>query len=208
MVTVDVPDCGAHVVTKNRYRLEGFVDGEARGYVTDEARIRQYARSAKKLRPLFEKWQPDVFSDTGIPIVVNGENTRWSFKDYHESRSFLCESMIWYFASLCVFPVIDFHEGDMYGYLESVDGVAVNIAVSMHIEQMSALTMYSPFGYWFLMGEEGYGQLDERPLLTRRGVAVDEDGLLVEALAYGVASRLKEVEDKGLDNFQVNGGAW
>ena len=213
-VTVDVPNSGEHIVTKNRYRLEGFIDSRSRGAVTSEGEVRRMTVAANKRRYLFERYQPEVFSETGIPIVIAGESTSLNWQDYSHGKSVSGGYLLCYLVTCGILPCITSYEDDIYGRLETVDGVRMNADVYMRIDRDDALTCpWSPFGLCYLIGNEGSGEYDGNRLFVKRGVSNGSindltepiNDLMVEALAYGIAVRLKELESRGLIVVQERG---
>ena len=175
VITPLVPDMGPHIETRNKYRISEvafrFKDGKVR--TDNSAELINFYQTILKN-------QPGVFSEHGMPfrLTVNTSSTK------HEQKGGW--TFLMFIATVGILPI--YSEYDVHIDLEiSVQGDTV-APVCLHHKGASATTLFSPIAklvaideYKADAGHRGFNKC------TDKG----------EALAYGLAVRLKELEEAG-----------
>ncbi|MBQ3340791.1 MAG: hypothetical protein IJG84_02765 [Kiritimatiellae bacterium] len=194
--TPQVPDCGAQIETRNRYKVVAWsvsYKNSGMGNVDWEGQ-----RSA-----IFARCQPGVFSPSGLPIRINEDYSRGEVNTWG-----LWSIFVPFLVSATAIPC--FGGNDAHYQVEvKFDDYSQNVSVPMSREDTFAFTLLGPIALLLPLSDEyksepGFRTFHEH----RRGVG--EDGrqkLIDEALAYGLAVRLKELEDSGkipIGGFQKN----
>lgn len=185
LTTVHVKDYGSDVTTRFRYRLFNRPD----------------------LEPMFEKWQPNVFSKSGIPIKLNDKDAYlgdwelfWRNLNFNHLSSLAC------FASCGVFPEISSRKGNKYVTIESVGLYSVNKRVEIDYDYKH-VSVLPPLGLIYMAQDEsmladnGYRVFKKSGTifsnLSAQFCKLGKDNIC-EAMVYGVASLLKDLEELGV----------
>ncbi len=194
-------DLGERIVTKNRYFLYAYIDDKSSDIQSSKARVNHRKAIAQRLRPKFERLQPDVFSESGIPIVI--DYTKPELRTSDGVRFGL--SLLWYLASLGTLPLLDEETNTKEVFLPYVGGVKDASEIALFGEHKVAGTAWSPIGLMYsgLSKDvtEGCTRTFTVHTWTRVG-SEEKTDTMFRAMVYGVAARLKELEDAGeLDNL-------
>lgn len=142
----------------------------------------------------FAKWQPDVFDETGIPIVVEVVN---SLNDTGGNWSGPLSGM-----TLFIFPLIKTrHHHEIWSYTVLNDKM-LNVPISVCLREVSA-TSNNPMSFLFF-------SWSEKPCFENRlthdvhSCGVSQTMEFEErAKAYVLAEKLKRMEDSGMINDTV-----
>ena len=183
-----VPDSGAQITTRNKYRIvdwsfnfknEGLVSGGPT--LTEE------------MAASFASFQPGVFSSAGVPISVVRNNAQHEQLDSWGGITFLFPFLV----SGMTLPAIAGGEGIALFEIKN-NGSMQNASVKIHGKHTIAMTCYSPIALIIPMSDEyetkpGYRTFHEHG----RG---DSCHVEYQAMAYALAVKLKEMEDAGMSN--------
>lgn len=179
--TVRVKDYGSQIATRFRYRLFNRPD----------------------LEPVFEKLQPNVFSKNGIPCKLNDDGVLFGKMEVGYGPDINPLSYLACYFSFGVLPAIASHNVNKYAVIESVGGERVSRRVDMDFDYRMALTIISPLGLIYLDDNESVPTGNGYRMIKTSGTtsSLIRDACndnIRESMAYGVVSRLKEMEDSGV----------
>lgn len=183
LTTVRVKDYGDEVTTHFRYRLFNRPD----------------------LEPLFEKLQPNVFSDSegAIPVKLNDKGVLFGKMEVGYSPDVNLFSEMVYMFSFGALPVLASHNAERCAVIERVGPVQVDKKVEIDSDYRMALTITSPLGLIYL-DENGSMPAENGCRVFKMSGSVFSlirdacNDNVRKAMVYGVASRLKEMEDSGV----------
>ena len=207
-VWADVRDIGPNIRTRHRYKLSGYkwkCPDEIRAYFQNpglgDAKLNEWCKENermifKRYSTAFSRFQPDVFSDSGIPILLNEVSSTQS--------SELFPTFVLSILSFFAFPAWIHGSGE--------DVIAINVGnadidigkVTVGMKSLESMSLIIPSSL-VLFDDGADGAEDARysksALVTNR-IFFDRsetsgqdcvDGVM----AYAIASRLKEMEDSG-----------
>lgn len=202
MGIVNVKDIGPTIVTKNRYRLVGLkIDTKGANYEMTSANV-NWQRENDWLNKLIEV-MPQVFAEDGIPVVIR-QTAYPPVKSYEWSMS--CPYVI----SLTTLPAFVSSEYRSQWSVDVVDGPKAHAKFEWYTRNDSAFTTITPFPLLLYVGDigtpSGYENCRKH---TRHSVEffgstiigathADSMSCIDEAMAYGIAATLKQMEDDGL----------
>ena len=212
------PDLGEHIHTKNRYRVTTIINekNEKLAFATPEGELR-YRKlkivEADSLRPVFEKYQPDVFASDGIPVVIKNENGKSQIYDDTNTFLFLLGP-----GTIGILPAC-LSKGLRRTYvIETVGGQKVNQRIVIDMSHVDVANNH-PFFIWIWLalqketevvdghrsfavsGFNSLGSFDGRASVVWSRVCAGKNEMRV--LTYAIAARLKKLEDEN----RVSGGA-
>ena len=183
-----VPDQGPRIETKNKYKIATwlcrFEDGTTHCMDMKWIGLRNEA---------FASCLPGVFSLDGVPVRII-ENMRPAKSENWGAWTILVPCIVSAFTLPC------YAGGDAYrDYEFEFDGKLPNASVQVRSERTTAITPYSPIALLLPMSdyepEPGRRAFSEH---GRKFLGDPPDALLRDrAVAYGLATRLKEMEDAG-----------
>lgn len=180
-----VPDSGAQIVTRNKYRIADCTVIFENGERLDHAEI------APGWVESIVSFQSGVFAPEGVPVNVTFNHAQTETLDSWGKFTMFIPCLISAFTLPAVF-------GDEYRrlYEVSVNGGSKTESVKICEERTIALTMYSPIAWLIPMSDKyesrpGYRTFHEHGRGSYHHIEY-------QALAYGLAVRLKEMEDAGL----------
>jgi len=181
ITTVRVNDYGSNITTRFQYRLFNRPD----------------------LEPTFEKLQPNVFSKNGIPVKLNDNGVFFGKMEVGYRPDFNPLSYLACKFSLGVLPALASHNSSKHAVIENVGPDRVNRTVEMDFDYRMALTITSPLGLIYLDNNESVPSGNGYRVFKMSGsiFSLVRDACndnIQEAMVYGVASRLKEMEDSGV----------
>lgn len=193
--SVSVPrvgDKGDRICTKHRYCYVGDakdLKGWTEGQTPEE--------STKIIQDALRAAQPDVFSDDGIPLTFSesGTHEEWGKSELANFVQFIC--------IMGTFGIAPSVKG-----FESVEKVVVQVVgdnelcssfdVFMRDDEIGGLT---PIPFLFFDGLPDLKGFDANKIFARnyKGVGAPHQSIstLFDASAYGIAVRLKEMEENG-----------
>ena len=181
----DVPDCGAQIETRNKYKVVAWsvsYKTSGMGNVDWEGQ-----RSA-----FLATCQPGVFSADGLPIRINEDYSRGELNSWG-----LWSIIVPFMASATILPAFGQQES-RYPVEVKLDDATATTSVMMRSERTSAISLLGPTALLLPLSDESRSEPGCRTFHEHvRGVGVDPQQLIDRALAYGLAVRLKELEDAG-----------
>lgn len=212
MTVVGDPDLGEHIHTKNRYRVTTIIDEKNEKFATPEGELRYRMlkiAEANSMKPIFEKYQPNVFASDGIPVVIKNENRNSQIYDNHG----ILLPYIGFFTAGAL-PMWQSYGLRRTYVIETVGGQRVGQRVVIEVNYLHMVSTL-PFSKWIWLalqketevvdGHRSFvvssddGRVDE----TWMTVGAGEKKHLIRALTYAIAARLKNLEDEN----HVSGGA-
>lgn len=170
-----VSDIGTHVVTRDKYRLSGYMVGQRSVQFGD-------------IKDSLERNYPNVFADNGIPFSIQ-ETANRNFKSEY-GWTFLFP----YLLSIGTLPMVTHVEHDT---LFTVNVGGVNVEYEINIAMDQALTCYTPFALMcYNAPPDTYGY---RGFYRVKAYGGDNDRVIANRLAIGYATavKLKELEQNG-----------
>lgn len=187
---VDVPGPSVAVQTKYRYSVKLRRDG-----------------SSYNGNLLFKLYQPCVFAEDGIPVIVAASICRRD--SYGRSDAAKTAQFLLYMCSCGLAPIFN-------GY-DAEESVSISIPLISNRQSGSlkiatqydeALSIFSPIALCLKRGEPSFPRFDAGTSCVFKN---NRDGIGSqfmqtrdsEALAYGIAFKLKEMEDSGLINESI-----
>lgn len=207
-VWADVKDMGPDIKTRHRYKLAGYkwkCPDEIRAYFQNpglgDAKLNEWCKENERMifmrySTSFCRFQPNVFSDTGIPIVLNEVSST--------QHSELFPTFVLSILSFFAFPAWIQGSGE--------DVVAINVGnadidigkVTVGMKSMESLSLIIPSSL-VLCGEGADSRKDagySMSALMKNRIFFDrsetpEQDRVDGVMAYAIASRLKELEDSG-----------
>lgn len=197
---VGVNDLGAQITTRNRYFIVGTSYDYTKWLTTGSAAEWKY----KKL----QKFQPNVFSDDGIPVVFSirkgHADKNWKFPDCI-GEDLLC--FIYEFPTCFTLPY-NFEEKEKrqtYA-LKVLDSPNVQIGFEIYCKNNSVVSPMTPLALLFYNEDVISGGMNTFKKFENHTRAIGKRACdsETEAEAYGLAVRLKELEDSG----QIPVEAW
>jgi len=206
----DVKENGSSVVTKNRYtlvRYEEDANSKPRHY-SDEEWKNALADMARRYEKSLKKFQPGVFSDNGIPIVIRGVSERFYLGENGGGLGFYNFFAV---CSFCILPYFNSNRSTEAIEIMIEDNPAVGFDVEfVRKDRQMDVMLCSPFSI-FAFGfpydapdwkgvESNYKQsANYCNLLPFDGSSFSAAyGKSYERVqAYAIASKLKEMEDSG-----------
>jgi len=216
-VWADVKDFGPSIRTRHRYKLSGYrwkCPDEIRAYFQNpglgNAKLNEWCRENERIifnrySAALYKHQPDVFSDTGIPIVLNEVSSTQS--------SDIFPTFVLSILSFFAFPAwIQGSGEDVVAIDVGNSGVGIGkVVVGMCSQESISLIIPSSL---LLNGEGAHCEKDtgystsffeKNRIFFDRYKTSERDGV-GGIMAYAIASRLKELEDSGqIDAILVQG---
>lgn len=192
--TASVKDVGDRIVTKYKYRLKN-VDGIG---------VNGFGESG--ITKIFRKAHPNVFSDNGLPFTLRTETL--GSKTKYGWTQVLCAF------SLELIPAIECKTASFSILLAMAEDSDTTDSFEIVRTSESAVTVFPtgliPFGdspesdgnkiYWKadkIIGEAGYNSRLQAQLDEQIKLAGSFDEYSLKAFSYGVAAKLKEMEDSG-----------
>jgi len=182
-------------------RLITTVYGKDYG-TTINTRFRYNLVNRPDLQSQVERLQPNVFSRTGIPVEINDDG--FFVKDHEigywdDLNGF---TLLVYFASFGTLPTVCSHDEDKRVIIQNIGADKIGKRINMHFDYKGTMTFFPPLGMICLRCDGSESVENGRAfvssgLLIKNLVRDTCNEKLVEAVAYGVASRLKEMEDLG-----------
>ena len=195
----DVKDGGLHVQTRHKYYV---VAQDREGYtkwLKGEKKSGRYIDSEGCVRA-----QPGVFAVGGIPIVVSPEKS--SIKKTMGLQ--ICSGILC-FASCGIIPFVgkcDYHGEYAISLLDDAKPSEAFLYVGTTKECMS----FSPLALLHLLDTKPKGMRSGRAFRAKSVLSLDSgdyykkiSNLSTEAVAYAIATKLKEIEDKGIIDEEV-----
>ena len=191
---VEAPDVGPNVITKYKYRLAEYY------FVKNGSFVRG---SFDKLKSNLERFYPNVFSDSGIPFALY-ESASFDSKSKYEA------TMLLYIFSCGTLPYCQ-HSG----YREKFTVVVKNgqksekASITGKFLTSSALTCYTPIALaCFNDPPMDYGTENQRCFWNTIAYGSNKDKFKInhQAIAYGLAIRLREMELAGKVEGLIVGG--
>ena len=207
-IWADVKDMGPDIRTRHRYKLAGYkwkCPDEIRAYFQNpglgDAKLNEWCKENERMifmrySTSFCRFQPNVFSDTGIPIVLNEVSST--------QHSELFPTFVLSILSFFAFPAWIQGGGE--------DVVAINVGnadidignVTVGMKSMKSLSLIIPSSL-VLYGEGAGSRKDagySTSALVKNRIFFDRSETSAQdcvdgVMAYAIASRLKELEDSG-----------
>lgn len=189
-----VSDCGPQITTRNKYRIADYI----MRLELDEIRYAEVGPNwLEQMNVAFASSQPGVFSSAGVPVQITQNHAQFekldSWGKFTIFVPFLvsCFTLPFVIGDECCFPI----EISVYG------GAQIN-QVKLHCKSTTAMTCYTPIALMLPM-DDGYETKPGYRTFHKHGRSVLDDctqHIQNQALAYGIAVRLKEMEDAGLIN--------
>lgn len=187
-----VSDCGPQITTRNKYRIADYI----MRLELDEIRYAEVGPNwLEQMNVAFASSQPGVFSSAGVPVQITQNHAQFekldSWGKFTIFVPFLvsCFTLPFVTGDECCFPI----EISVYG------GAQIN-QVKLHCKSTTAMTGYTPIALMLPM-DDGYETKPGYRTFHKHGRSVLDDRtqhIQNQALAYGIAVRLKEMEDAGL----------
>ena len=197
----NVKNLGPKVSTRYRYRvvefhkLKDWMAGTDVGY-------------GGMLMSYLKKFQPGVFADDGIPVIVKkdydsrSDKSKWWRFPHGAAQEFLCflYEFPTGFTLPCNFKEEESSDSFMLGLVEPDGGGSMKSSFDFYYARDEVVSFLSPLAWLFYI----YG--GNAPDRFNGGVEFKEDEWTVfgsgrtvdyEAKAYGIAVRLKELEESG-----------
>ena len=179
IVTVQAKDYGSTVTTQFRYNLVNRPD----------------------LMSEVERLHPNVFSRSGIPVKINDDGAYVKSQEVGYGDDVNWFSILVYFASLGTLPAFSSHDADKWVIVESIGVDKVHRRIGMNLDHKMTMTCFSPLGMLCLRCNGAEPVENGRAFVSSgflKDLARDTCNVsITEAMAYGLASRLKEMEDSG-----------
>lgn len=182
-----VPDSGSQIITRNKYRIN-----EVTIVCKNGERVPQEEFDPTFLKSITSS-QTGVFSSEGVPVNVIIDDTQTEELNSWGKFTMFIPGMISAFTLPAVF-------GDEHCrlYQLTLNGGTLTESMKIREERTVALTMYSPIAWLVPMSDKyevqpGYRTFHEHGRGSYHHIEY-------QALAYGIAVRLKEMEDAGLIN--------
>lgn len=183
-----VPDSGAQITTRNKYRI---VDWSFN--FKNEGLVSISPKFTEEMATKFASFQPGVFSSAGVPISVVRNEAQHEQLDSWGGITFLFPFLV----SGTTLPAIAGGEGIALFEIKNNSSMQ-NASVKIHGKHTIAITGYSPIALIIPMSDEyetkpGYRTFHEHG----RGDSCHVEN---QAIAYALAVKLKEMEDAGMVN--------
>ena len=208
---VHVKDYGETIATEKRYRLVECMDWRTAKYATDLARARQLRTTANKLQRKLEHFYPNVFASNGIPFAI--DVAQGPFDVQLQARWWMpLTGVPNVFATLCsigVFPMFFWECTSTQCQITKINGMGVNETIEMELFKRgtgSSLPWGKLYGLWDGKTEK---VMNGRSFVSSYAIDNNAAGYYghketnIKAMAYGIASKLKEHEEK----TRLGGGA-
>ena len=188
-----VPDSGSHIATKNKYRIVEWIVTYASGGSLKFAEVDPDWMNAKIAK--FSMCQPSVFSSEGVPVSITENLSQYEKLDSWGEFTIFFPFIL----SVTTLPAIGGYES-VKPIEFKVNSSAQTETMKVHCKSVSALTGYSPIALMIPM-DDGYEIKEGYRTFHAHGCSVFGNrvqNVEDQALAYGLAVRLKEMEDAGL----------
>ena len=202
---VHVKDYGETIATEKRYRMVECVDWRTVKYATDMARARQLRTSANKLQRELEHVYPNVFASNGTPFAIDMTQGQL------DANTTILESRWWLLLtgmpnvlattySIGVFPMFVWESASTQFKITRIDGKNVNETIEMELFKSSAVSSL-PWGKFYGLWDDGSETVRKGRSFTSsdasdKGAGATHRETTLKAMAYGIASKLKESEGK------------
>jgi len=191
---VNVKNVGRKILTRYRYRVVKFHE------------LKDWLSGTGADYEGLKVYQPDVFSDDGIPVVIKDDyhshkSKRWRFPD-GAAQEFLCllYELPTGFTLPCNFREEESSDSYAMELIGTEGGGYAKASFDLYYAKDEVVSFISPFAWLFYI----YG--NNAPDRFEGGVKFQHDSWTVfshggavdyEAKAYGLAVKLKELEDSG-----------
>lgn len=200
---VDVPDIGVRIATKYRYYCVGMAQEDFHRWLDEGKEDAENAflpgKTLDAMNQLgLSKFQPNVFSQNGIPILVARRlisDERWGHSD--------AAKLGWFVFYMCTAGLLPFNA---HGSEEEMQ-IQVAIAYDESIEKQILIkerrdeidSMFTPLAFLFYHGKPTFSGHEKSKVFSKTVCRVGAGPCYTgdEALAYGLAVKLKELEDAG-----------
>lgn len=214
--TVSVADTGSRITTRNKYRLFAdvgtlglnggnmlSVGGTGGWFPTHENAHGFHEKDVREslLTSLFKRYQPDVFSDDGIPVILKLE-----VASVGPIRKYSWSAL----PHICTLGLAPSLLSEQSVFRFTVEAAESKYREKSHVAPFNIVhrydeswTMYWPLSVAFFTGgpensQKCYSDSDISLGLGKNEASLNINTDLFErALAYGVASRLKHLEESG-----------
>ena len=189
---VGVTDMGEHVSTRNRYFIVGSSHDYTKWLTTGVGAQWRYRK--------FKKYQPNVFSDDGIPVVYFERNVydkHWRFPS-GEGEELLC--LLYEFPTFFALPCnFDESEKKRHHTINVLDAPNGQTGFETYCKDNSVASPTTPLALLFYNGDvTSEGMNNSKKFENHmRTIGLKSCDSRTEAEAYGLAVRLKELEDSG-----------
>lgn len=187
-----VPDSGAQIVTRNKYRIVGYAVKFESG-----KEVRVHSDWLNEVNDIFALSQPGVFSSAGVPVGITQNLAQFEQLDSWGGITVLIPFLV----SATTLPCIMGGESSCSWEISVNGGSQIN-QIKLHHKGTTAMTGFTPIALILPMDDEyeprlGYCTFHKH---GRSGLNCGTSQHVTEyqALAYGIAVRLKEMEDAGL----------
>ena len=182
---VEEPNVGPNVITTHKYKLEEYFFSRKGSWVRGKH---------EKLKTDFERFYPGVFSDKGMPFVLyNGAS--FDTKTKYDATGLL------YVFSAGILPYCQHTEcREKYLVMLKSKGKVEKAAFTNKFLRSSALTCYTPIALaCFKDPPDAYAAANQRYFWNTIAYGSDDDRFKInhQAIAYGVAIKLRELEQSG-----------
>ena len=201
---VDVPDIGDKITTKYRYYCVGTSHDDFRRWLEEGKEdigcpfLRGSSLDAQNRRGL-SKFQPNVFSDGGIPIVLVRRtiaSDRWGNSE--------ASQLGWFVFYMCTAGLLPFHphgsEEESQILVTIADERLVEKQISVKTRSDEIVSMLTPSAFLFYHGKPTFDGHEKSKVFSKTVCRIGAGPCYTgdEALAYGLAAKLKELEDSGM----------
>lgn len=202
VAAADVKDVGALIRTRFRYCPSWAHDKEKSG-------------DGERLRTRMKRYQPQVFADDGIPIVITERDAghkdwgSWKINRYQDPMGFASKRVL-YALTFSIVPLFNGTESAGIEEVRLADDQNPATSFRMYKRQDNAFSFLTPLPFLLYSGlpdmrgcENGVVKVRRENFFTgSEDMFAHEHPEGDEALAYALAAKLKDLEDMG----RVNAG--
>lgn len=200
VAAADVKDVGALIRTRFRY-CPSWAQGKEK---TGEG---------ERLRTRLKRYQPQVFADNGIPLVITERVAShedwgsWKINRYQDPMGFASRRVL-YALSFSIIPLFNGTESDAMEEVRLADDPSPATSFRIYRRQDNAFSFLTPLPFLLYSGlpdmrgcEKGVVRVRRENFFTSsEAMFAHEHPEGDEALAYALAAKLKELEDMGRVN--------
>ena len=197
-----------NVVTRNRYTLVGVKYG---GHVPNADVMQSNLQSKQFTNDDLKRYQPDVFSDDGIRIMLGGE-----WLDLDLTQNSLGWTTIPYLLTLTALPQFISHGSSMKVVVNVLDNPDASLPFELHGRSNIAMSFLTPAALLCYTGDpsppsgmEKYSvESSHESYVGLLGKFGQADYIVMQggaARAYAIAAVLKKMEDDGLVDASRSG---
>ena len=197
VAAADVKDAGAPIRTRFRY-CPSWAHGKEK------------SGDGERLRTRMKRYQPQVFADDGIPIVIAERNVghedwgSWKINRYQDPMGFASKRVL-YALTFSIVPLFNGTESTGMEEVRLVDDQNPATSFRMYKRQDNAFSFLTPLPFLLYSGlpdmrgcENGVARVRRENFFTgSEDKFANEHPEGEEVFAYALATKLKELEDIG-----------